>query len=55
MDYPAEWEVASKPDWCEVSPASGNKKTEVTLTIKGMAKNAASRDGNVGFRLKDKD
>ena len=33
-----EWEVASKPDWCEVSPASGNKKTEVTLTIKGMAK-----------------
>ncbi len=50
-----EWEVASKPDWCEVSPASGNKKTEVTLTIKGMAKNAASRDGKVVFRLKDKD
>lgn len=50
-----EWEVASKPDWCEVSPANGNKKTEVTLTIKGMAKNAASRDGKVVFRLKDKD
>lgn len=50
-----EWEVASKPDWCEVSPASGNKKTEVTLTIKGMAKNADSRDGKVIFRLKDKD
>ena len=50
-----EWEVASKPDWCEVSPASGNKKTEVTLTIKGMAKNAESRDGKVVFRLKDKD
>ena len=50
-----EWKVASKPDWCEVSPASGNKKTEVTLTIKGMAKNAASRDGKVVFRLKDKD
>lgn len=50
-----EWEVASKPNWCEVSPASGNKKTEVTLTIKGMAKNAASRDGKVVFRLKDKD
>ncbi len=50
-----EWEVASKPDWCEVSPASGNKKTEVTLTIKGMAKNADSRDGKVVFRLKDKD
>lgn len=50
-----EWEVASKPDWCEVSPASGNKKTEVTLTIKGMAKNADNRDGKVVFRLKDKD
>lgn len=50
-----EWEVASKPDWCEVSPASGNKKTEVTLTIKGMAKNADSRDGKVVFRLKEKD
>lgn len=50
-----EWEVASKPDWCEVSPASGNKKTEVTLTIKGMAKNADSREGKVVFRLKDKD
>ena len=50
-----EWEVASKPDWCEVSPASGNKKTEVTLTIKGMAKNAGSRNGKVVFRLKDKE
>lgn len=50
-----EWEVASKPDWCEVSPASGNKKTKVTLTIKGMAKNADNRDGKVVFRLKDKD
>lgn len=50
-----EWEVASKPDWCEVLPASGNKKTEVTLTIKGMAKNADNRDGKVVFRLKNKD
>ena len=50
-----EWEVASKPDWCEVSPASGNKKTEVTLTIKSMAKGASNREGKVVFRLKDKD
>lgn len=40
-----EWEVESKPDWCEVSPASGNKKTEVTLTIKSMSKNASDREG----------
>ena len=50
-----EWEVASKPDWCEVSPSSGNKKTEVTLTINAMAKNGSSREGKVVFRLKDKD
>ena len=50
-----EWEVASKPDWCEVSPASGNKKTEVTLTINAMAKNGSSREGKVVFRLKNKD
>ena len=49
-----EWEVASKPDWCVVSPASGNKKTEVTLTIKSMAKNAENREGQVVFRLKNK-
>ena len=50
-----DWEVASKPDWCEVSPASGSKKTEVTLTIKGMGKSDANREGKVVFRLKDKD
>lgn len=50
-----EWEVASKPDWCEVSPMSGNKKTEVTLTINAMAKNGFSREGKVVFRLKDED
>ena len=50
-----EWEVESKPDWCDVSPMSGNKKSEVTLTINAMAKNGSSREGKVVFRLKDKD
>ena len=50
-----EWEVASKPDWCEVYPAAGNKKTEVTLTINAMAKNGSNREGKVVFRLKGKD
>ena len=50
-----EWEVESKPSWCEVSPASGNKKTEVTLTIKGMAMTSGNREGKVVFRLKNKD
>lgn len=55
VDAEGEWEVASKPDWCEVSPASGNKKTKVTLTINAMAKNGTSREGKVVFRLKDED
>ena len=55
VDAEGEWEVASKPDWCEVSPASGNKKTEVTLTINAMAENGTSREGKVVFRLKDED
>ncbi|MDY5685789.1 MAG: leucine-rich repeat protein, partial [Prevotella sp.] len=50
-----EWEVESKPDWCDVSPMSGNKKSEVTLTINAMANNGSSREGKVVFRLKDKD
>lgn len=50
-----EWEVASKPDWCDVSPSSGTHKTEVTLTIKSMAKGSANREGKVVFRLKKKD
>ncbi len=50
-----DWEVASKPDWCEVSPSSGSKKTEVTLTINGMAKTDADREGKIVFRLKDED
>lgn len=50
-----EWEVASKPDWCELSQTSGNKKTELTLTIKQMAKGSADRKGEIVFRLKGKD
>lgn len=50
-----EWEVASKPDWCDVSPSSGTHKTEVTLTVKSMAKGSADREGKVVFRLKKKD
>lgn len=50
-----EWEVASKPDWCQLSQTSGDKKTEVTLTINATAKDGSSREGDVVFRLKGKD
>lgn len=49
-----EWEVASKPDWCQLSQTSGDKKTEVTLTINATAKDGSSREGDVVFRLKGK-
>lgn len=50
-----EWEVESMPDWCTLSQNSGNKKTEVTLTINQMSKGAGNRKGEIVFKLKDKD
>ncbi|MDE6267913.1 MAG: fimbrillin family protein [Muribaculaceae bacterium] len=55
IDAEGDWEVASIPDWCELSQTSGSKKNEVTLTIKAMASTTDSREGDVTFRLKDKD
>lgn len=55
VDAEGEWEVASKPDWCELSQTSGGNKAEVTLTIKAMAKGSADRTGEIVFRLKSKD
>lgn len=54
IDSESEWEIESLPDWCSVSPASGNKKTEVTLTIAATSA-GDEREGDVVFRLKDKD
>jgi len=55
VDAEGEWELQSKPDWCELSQTSGNKKTEVTLTINAMAAGSADRTGEIVFKLKDKD
>lgn len=54
IDAEGDWEVASLPDWCELSQNSGSKKNEITLTIKA-ASNTEQREGDVVFRLKDKD
>ena len=54
IDSEGEWELDSKPDWCELSQNSGNKKTEITLTIKASS-NTESREGDIVFKLKDKD
>ena len=55
IDAEGEGEVASKPDWCELSQTSGNKKTEITLTIKEMSQGAADRNGEIVFRLVGKE
>lgn len=49
------WSVESKPDWCELSATSGNKKTELTLTIDEMAAGNDSLVGEIIFKLDDKD
>ena len=54
IDAEGEWEVESMPDWCSLSQTSGNKKTELVLTIDQMS-GATSRTGEIVFKLKDQD
>ncbi len=54
IDAEGEWEVESKPDWCQLSQSSGNKKTEITLTISEFG-NSGRREGDIVFNLKDFD
>lgn len=55
LNAEGDWEVVSKPDWCSLSQMSGSKKTELTLTIHQMAAGSPMREGEIVFRLKDKD
>ena len=55
LNAEGEWEVSSMPDWCSLSQTSGNKKTELTLTIHEMSKGSAPRTGEIVFKLKNKD
>ena len=55
LDAEGEWEVESKPDWCELSPMSGNGKTAVTISINTLSKGAGNRTGEVVFKLKNED
>ena len=50
-----EWDIESKPGWCEVYPDHGKGKTEVTLTIKALLEGFDDRKGKVVFHLKNKD
>ena len=52
LDAEGEWEVESKPEWCTLSAMSGNKKTELILTLES---GTSYREGEIIFRLKDYD
>lgn len=45
------WQVTDCPSWCQVTPKSGDGKTEVAITIAPQTKGAASRDGQITFSL----
>ena len=50
------WEVVECPSWVTVSPLSSNdKKTEVTVTVHQQSQGASAREGQIIFRLKEKD
>ena len=50
-----DWVVESKPDWVSLNQMSGTGKTELKLTFSQMSGGSDSRDGEVVFKLKDKD
>lgn len=55
LNAEGDWEVESMPDWCSLSQTSGSQKTELTLTIQAMAQGSANREGEIVFKLKNKD
>lgn len=55
LDAEGDWEVLSLPDWCSLSPMSGSKKTELTLTVHERPQGGEDiRKGDIIFKLKDK-
>ena len=50
-----DWEVESQPDWVTLNQTSGTGKTELHLTFAQMNQGSETREGEVVFKLKDKD
>lgn len=50
-----EWIVESAPDWVSLDQTEGKGKTELKLTFSSMAQGSATREGEVVFKLKEKD
>ncbi len=49
------WTVDYVPSWCSVSAMSGNKKTQLTITIDELPNGAGTRQDSIVFKLTDKD
>ena len=49
------WTVKSCPSWVHLNKTSGNKKTELKITIDAMPHSAGDREDNVVFQLNRKD
>lgn len=55
LDAEGDWEVLSLPYWCSLSPMSGSKETELTLTVHERPQGGEDvRKGDIIFKLKDK-
>ena len=55
LNAEGDWEVIEKPEWVSLSQESGFKKTELTLTFAQKPKDGQMREGEIVFKLKDKD
>lgn len=55
LNAEGDWEVESMPEWCSLSQTSGSQKAELTLTIQALAKGSESREGEIVFKLKNKE
>ena len=50
-----EWTIVSKPDWVSLDKTSGKGKQDLKLTFSQMAQGSPMREGEVVFKLVDKD
>lgn len=49
------WTVVSKPEWVSLDQTSGTGKAELELTFEKMNKGSEAREGEIVFKLNDKD
>lgn len=54
LNADGNWEMTHSPSWIHVDKTSGNKKTELSVSIDAMAHGSADRTDSVVFTLQDK-